>query len=177
MILQNSGLRLRSLRFFYMPIFLKLSLTIISAHNDYGTFHERLSVMANKLWLGLLDGWIPSPASFLVGIGEACPTISATFQNWQYNIHSHFTQWLVSCAKLRKEAGFELLSLAFSCILYTTTYITFHMYNRVQHYEYLPGKTVWKCMMLSPLSVYEGRLFCGRHVQTACCTKKFWAER
>lgn len=56
--------------------------------------------------------------------GRLCPTFSLTSWNRQSNIHTHFTLWLGSCAKLRQEPAFELLS---EC-----------------NTEWLPGETVWK---------------------------------
>lgn len=46
-------------------------------------------------------------------LGELCQTMSISFQNQYFHIHTHFTLWLASCVEVRKETGFELLSLAF----------------------------------------------------------------
>lgn len=34
------------------------------------------------------------------------------FRNWRTNIHTHFTPWLASCAEVREEPRFELLSVS-----------------------------------------------------------------
>lgn len=51
------------------------------------------------------------PTTFQCQIrGRLYPTFSLTSWNRQSNIHTHFTLWLGSCAKLRREPAFELLS-------------------------------------------------------------------
>lgn len=45
---------------------------------------------------------------------------------------------------------FLSLTLFFHFTVYPTISVTFHANNRVQHYEGLPGETVWKYMPLFP---------------------------
>lgn len=93
-----------------------------------------------------------------------------TFQNKtkSYN-HSHFTQWLARCVRRaelafiillhiyfdmlyervqrwQKNAGFELFSEALFFILYSTTSVTFYMYNQAQHHKCLH----WDCVNSHP---------------------------
>ncbi len=81
---------------------------------------------------------LPPPLSN-VRVGWLCPTISVTFQNQQYDIPTHFTSW--PAVWRWKGARFELLSFLHNYFWHLSS---------LQHYECVPGETVWKCAPLSP---------------------------
>ncbi len=69
-------------------------------------------------------------------------------ENWQSDIHAHFTPRLARSEEVRKR-GRSLnfsLKLSFFPLLHTNISVTFHVNRR--HYECLPGENVCKCAPL-----------------------------
>ena len=96
----------------------------------------------------MLVGWFKPfhkpPPLIRFQFGSMFPTISITFPNQQSDSHTHLWWWLVSCVEVR---NFSLLSFSFLFLSFFLSFffflfffysaVTFHIYNRVQHYECL----------------------------------------
>lgn len=100
-----------------------------------------------------LVGWSPTPPhpTFLTfELGQLHPTISATFQNQQSDIHAHFLQQLSRCV--------ELLSVAlfFNSLHILSFAVPFYVHNRVQN-TVCPN--VLSPYLYNTTSLHDGRLF------------------
>lgn len=88
------------------------------------------------------------------------------------NLGDHFCNFISTShsdepavPKSHRSQGLNFSLLFYFFILYTAIYVTFHVYNQVQHYESLPMK-VWKCGLLLP--------YLNGRVSPLSVTASFW---